>query len=329
MNIFVTGMGLVAPAVASPADLVRPDVPDPAEADPNWFDPVPHLGRRGWKYFSPATRYLLAAAYRATGRGPGDKAPQDGAGVRSGVCVGTHHAIGAIHAAMDLTVRQEGPAGLSPAELPGFSANMPASQLAISLACQAFSVTFTNPVTGALDALGFAMSALRRGRADRVLAAATDDACPAAGTSGGAAALLLTRDADPDGAHLRDIVSGFVPPTDAGGWDPALMADAARRIIAPTAGDRTVRYAFCGPAATAPLDEAVRAAFATTGTALRAVSYTGGDGRFGTVSPLLQLTGLLGEPGPGLVIAASGDGHITALTVTGAPAWTFGNSQHP
>ncbi|MDJ0346550.1 beta-ketoacyl synthase N-terminal-like domain-containing protein [Streptomyces sp. H10-C2] len=318
MNLSVTGVGLVAPGVRGARDLVLTDAPDPAEADRDWFDPVLHLGPRGWKYMTPATRYLLAAANAATGRSPGEKPPHAHDATRLGVCAGTHHSIGAMHARLDRTIREQGPAGLSPAELPGFSVNMPASQLAISMACRAFSVTLTNPVVGGLDAVLFAMSALRRGRADRVLATATEDACAAAGTLGGAAALMLDIDADQGSPQLTGGLSRFVPRAAHGGWEPAALTTAADRIAALGAGEHTVRYAFCGSAVAAPVDESVQKAFAAAGIALRTTAFTGGDARFGTVSALLQLAGLLEEPGPGLVVAVSDDGHLAAVTLLGA-----------
>ncbi|MBC2875733.1 MULTISPECIES: beta-ketoacyl synthase N-terminal-like domain-containing protein [Streptomyces] len=332
MTISVTGVGLIAPGVSTVEDLAASDVRvpadgvavggaptdgDPVDDDPGWFDPVPHLGRRGWKYLTPATRYLLAAANIATGREPGDKRALNGRATRSGVCVGTHRAIEAVHASMDRTVREHGPAGLSPAELPGFSANMPASQLAIGMACRAFSVTLTNPVVGGLDAVFFAMSALRRGRADEVLAAATDEACAAAGTLGGAAVLRLVRGRHPEAGRLVHCVSRFVPYSTAGGWEPTALRAAAHRISALGERERRARFAYCGSAATTPVAEAVREAFAGAGVVIEDAAFVGADARFGTVSPLLQLAGLLGGPGPGLVVAVSDDGHLAALTVDG------------
>ncbi|MEU3465614.1 beta-ketoacyl synthase N-terminal-like domain-containing protein [Streptomyces sp. NPDC006733] len=318
MTISVTGMGLLAPGVRGPGDLTGSGAPHPAEADQDWFDPVPYLGRRGWKYLTPATRYLLAAANEATGRRQGDGPPPGHDADRFGVCAGTHHSITALHARLDRSVREEGTAGLSPAELPGFSVNMPASQLAISLACRAFSVTLTNPVVGGLDAVLFAMSALRRGRADRVLATATEDADASAGTLGGAAALLLDRGADPAAAELTGGTSRFVPRSAGGGWEHGALTAAVGRVAAPHTTDQVVRYAFCGSAETAPVDEAVQEAFAACGVPVKPTAYTGSDARFGTVSALFQLIGLLHEPGPGLVVAVADDGHLAAVTVRGA-----------
>ncbi|MER0241315.1 beta-ketoacyl synthase N-terminal-like domain-containing protein, partial [Streptomyces sp. HSW2009] len=185
MNAYISGIGMVAPGVRTLDDLDGPQAPDAVPAD--WFDPVPFLGKRGWKYFTPATRYLLAAANEAQGTRHGDAPPADQVAERVGVTTGTHHSISAMHQRLDQIAREEGPAGMSPAELPGFSVNMPASQLAISLRCRAFSVTLTNPVVAGLEAVLFAASALAAGRADRVLATATEEAPAAYGVAFSAA----------------------------------------------------------------------------------------------------------------------------------------------
>ncbi|MFF2651054.1 beta-ketoacyl synthase N-terminal-like domain-containing protein [Streptomyces sp. NPDC058045] len=317
MNISVTGIGLVAPGVREPADLTRTG-PTAAETAEDWFDPIPYLGRRGWKYLTPATRYLLAAANEAAGRRHGDEPPAGHDAARSGIATGTHHSISAMHQRLDRSIREEGSAGLSPAELPGFSVNMPASQLAISMECRAFSVTLINPVVAGLDAVLFAVAALRRGRADRVLATATEHAAPGTGVLGGAAALRLDRTDGPAAGEVTGGLSRFVPRTGGGAWSEAALESTARKTAALAAGEPVLRYTFCGPAAAAPIDSAVREACAAAGTVLKDTVFVGADARYGTVSPLLHLAGLVQESGPGLVVAASDDGHLTAVTVRGA-----------
>ncbi|URN11044.1 hypothetical protein LUW77_00850 [Streptomyces radiopugnans] len=166
MTVLITAAGAVA------------EEPRPAEGDGTgaaaWFDPAAHLGKRGWKYLSPATRYLLAAGNQALGRRH-DEPPLTGAlAERFGVVTGTQYAIAGVHRRMDDTLATTGVQGISPAEVPAFSMNTPGSQLAISTGARAFSVTLTNPVTAGLEAVQFAVTALRTGRADRVVAAATD-----------------------------------------------------------------------------------------------------------------------------------------------------------
>lgn len=358
MNAYITGIGMVAPGVRTPGDLDGPQAPEEVAAD--WFDPVPFLGKRGWKYFTPATRYLLAAANEAQGTRHGDAPPAEQVAERVGVTTGTHHSISAMHQRLDRIAREEGPAGMSPAELPGFSVNMPASQLAISLRCRAFSVTLTNPVVAGLEAVLFAASALAAGRADRVLATATEEA-PAtygaqppaagpAGTLGGAAVLALDARPDPGAqgrAPLGEVIGGasrFVPVAADGSWQPRALETAVRRVLAlatdgddnsgtddssevngttaaggaggpsAAAGAPPLRYAFCGPAAAAPADEAFRKALADCGRPVAEQPPTrGADARYGTVSGILRIGHLLRAPGPWLVVAASADGHLTAV----------------
>ncbi|MBP0455077.1 hypothetical protein J5Y04_37000 [Kitasatospora sp. RG8] len=324
MSIVVSGQGLLVPGVRGPADLARPDAAPAAPAQ-DWFDPVAHLGRRGWKYLSPATRYLLAAANAALGRTHGDPAAEGRRADRFGISVGTHHAIGALHVRLDEEVRRDGAAGLSPAELPGFSVNMPASQAAISLGCRAFSVTLTNPVVAGLEAVVFGADALRRGRADRVLAGATE-AAPAAGGPpyDGAAALVLDVVGHGAAAGRPELLGGlsrFVPTGADGGPDPAAARAAAAQVAALAAragGAGRIGYAFCGPPGTRLLDEAVRHALESAGTRAEPVPSTGADARFGTTSGLLRLAALLGRPEPGLTVAVSADGHLSAVVARGA-----------
>ncbi|MBB5940151.1 beta-ketoacyl synthase N-terminal-like domain-containing protein [Streptomyces zagrosensis] len=337
MNAYITGIGMVAPGVRTLADLDASQAPDEVAAD--WFDPVPLLGKRGWKYFTPATRYLLAAANEAQGTRHGDAPPEGHAAERVAVVTGTHHGISALHQRLDHIAREEGPSGLSPAELPGFSVNMPASQLAISLRCRAFSVTLTNPVVAGLEAVLFAASALGAGRAERVLATATEEApAPAVAaarateagrTLSGAAALTLDAraDAGPGGrAPLGEVTGGtsrFVPVAADGSWQPRALEAAARRLTALVAdgasgagavGVPPLRYAFCGPACAAPADEALRKALVGSGGPMvEQAPSLGADARYGTVSGILRLAQLLRSPGPWLLIAASADGHLTAV----------------
>ena len=262
----VSGVGLVVPGAESPADLVRPAVPEPAD---DWFDPVRHLGQRGWKYLSWLTRYLLAA----TGQALGPAAPAGGAVApdRAATCLGSNHAISAMHAAMDATLRSEGVRGLSPAELPGFSVNTPASWLSIVRERRGFSVTLTDPLVAGLQALLLGVQAIRAGRVDDVLAGATEEApAPgrAAGTVTGGACVLALRAVRPgEDTALAEVCAGvsrFLPPR-AGRPDPDALAGAASAVARLVPPGADLPYAFCGPAGTGAVDAAVRAALAERG----------------------------------------------------------------
>jgi hypothetical protein len=318
---FLSGVGLVVPGAGSPAELVS--APGLAPAD-GWFDPVRHLGRRGWKYLSGPTRYLLAAASQALGPAGAVGEPRP-APDRAAICLGSNHAVSAMHAAMDATLRAEGVRGLSPAELPGFSVNTPASWLSIVRERRGFSVTLTDPLVAGLQALLLAVQAIRAGRVDDVLAGATEEAPPAgrteAAVTGGACVLALRALWEPGSqGGLTEVCAGvsrFLPPR-SGGPDPAAVAAAAAAVARLVPPGADLPYAFCGPVATGGVDAAVRAALAERGVRVLAARYPGADGGAASVSPLLQLAGLLHEHGGGLVVAAAAEGHLAAV-----PAWPY------
>ena len=299
VEVPVGGIAVVAAGVTGPADLLAPVAPDPG---PDWFDPVRHLGRRGWKYLTPATRYLLAAAALA---GTEDAEPPPPEAV--GVVTGTSDAIDAVHAEFDHIVRTEGVGGLSPAQLPGFSVNIPASQLAIATAARAFSVTLTNPGVAGLEAVLFAVAAIRAGRAAQVLATATEQGGNAV-PRGGAVAIRLAVAAPDPVAHVLGGASRFVP-VDA---DGSVAADRFAALLRGTSGP--VRLAVSGSDAAAVRD-LVTAGLARSGVDTVPVETLGAAGEYGTVSGLLQLAGLLCTPGPALAVTSSGAGHLAAVAL--------------
>ncbi|GAA2947486.1 beta-ketoacyl synthase N-terminal-like domain-containing protein [Kitasatospora cinereorecta] len=315
MNVWLTGTGAVAEGPTAPADV----------RDAAWFDPAEHLGRRGWKYYSPATRYLLAAGHRALGRRHDDPPLTGPPSLRLGVVTGTQYAIAHAHRRMDDTLRTEGVRAISPAEVPAFSMSTPGSQLAISTGARAFSVTLTNPVTAGLEAVQFALTALRTGRADRVVAAATDQAPDGERQHDGAAALVLSA---PDPAvragAIAEITGGlsrFLVRDADGGREPAALASAGRRIAALAAGTQGLRLVVSGPAGAAPLGAAVREAVATAvagaGGSLCDPAGTFAEARHCTVSGMLELIALARTGDPALLVSLSGSGHLTAVALRG------------
>ena len=295
--VLIAAPAVVAAGVHAPADLAGP-VADPG---PGWFDPVRQLGRRGWKYLTPATRQLLAAAALAAA---GPVPPE-----RAGVVAGTSDAIDALHLEFDRIIRTEGAAGLSPAQLPGFSVNIPASQLAIGRRAQAFSVTLTNPGVAGVDAVLFGAAAVRSGRADEVLAAATENGGGSV-PRGGAVAVRLT--ADPAGtvARLLGGATRFLPASTTSA--PAAVADRFAALVRSATGP--VRLAVSGPGA----DEVcgpLLVSLGRIGVNGVPIDPVGAAGEYGCVSGLLQLAAVFGEPGIALVVTTSGAGHVAALSV--------------
>jgi len=147
------------------------------EVDPNWFVEERFLGKRGYKYMTPATKYLLAASAAAlsdAGLSGNAYEPQD-----RGVVVGTNFAVLGTLDEMDRTILSEGADALRPMHAPNFSVNIPASYVSIQHHCRAFNVSFTDTIVAGLHALFFGAQALQEHRARVVIAAATEDAPPA------------------------------------------------------------------------------------------------------------------------------------------------------
>ncbi|MER6023000.1 beta-ketoacyl synthase N-terminal-like domain-containing protein [Streptomyces anulatus] len=316
MNIRITGSGAVT------------EQPGGSGEAP-WFDPAEHLGRRGWKYLSPPTRYLLAAGHLALGRRHDDPPLTGGGSRRLGVVTGTQFAIAHVHRRMDDTLRIEGVRGISPAEVPGFSMSTPGSQLAIASGARAFSVTLTNPVTAGLEAVQFAVTALRTGRADRVVAAATDQA-PTGGDRRGqhdAAAAVVLSAPDPAGSPrafsgITGGISRFIPQNGDGAPEPAALTRSGRRIAALTGDAQDVRLVVSAPAEAALLAAAVRdavaGAVAAAGGSVRDPERAVTESRHCAVSGMLELIALAGAEEPALLISVSESGHLTSIALNGS-----------
>jgi hypothetical protein len=314
--IVVTGDGVMCPVADSRAALAGSSPDAPADApDPvgDWFDPVVRLGRRGWRYQTPATRYLLAAAGAALAEAGLDPAllPPDS----TGVAVGTNFAAKPVVGRLDDMVRAEGAEWLSPAEAPNFSVNMAASHVSMKYAMRAFNLTLTDPVVAGLAAVLTLTTAIRRGRAVRGIAGATEERPDDPAASEGACCLVLeTADhAAARGASARAAIAGgfsrFLPP----GADPGVLDRPLARLLS-GGGGGPVPYAVVGDH---DLGKRIDDAVATRAPAgLLRRRYPGGDGRYATASPLLAAVGLSTEYGQGLVLATSPHGHVAALRLT-------------
>ena len=302
-----------------------------AGTDGSWFDPTEHLGARGWRYLTPATRYVLAASGLAMKDAGFDPAalPDD----QVGVAIGTNFAAAPVVGRFDDVVAEESAAGISPAEAPAFSVNIPASQISMRHALRAFNLSLTNPMVAGLEAVLTLRSALQRGRARAGIAGATEErpgpgaarvvGAPFAGE--GAACVVLER---ADDARDRAAPPG---PEVAGGFsifvghladDPVRLAEAVDRAVGPLLdGDGDLPYA--PPAGSFTLrdrvDDACRRAAERAGVTLAPVELPGGTGQEFTVSPVLQLAGLAAGPGAGLVLAAGPHGHLAAVRLRPAP----------
>lgn len=303
--VVVTGTGLVCPA-ASSVDALLAAGPEGTDPPGDWFDPVAHLGKRGWKYLTPATRYLLAAAGLVLADAKLN--PQRLMPESMGVVVGTNFAANPVVSRLDEIVIAKGADWLSPAEAPNFSVNIPASHISMKYAMRAFNLTLTNPIVAGLESVLTLASAMRRGRARLGIVGATEERPNGLSVSEGACCLTLeiAADAEERGITARAMV--------AGGFSRFMPADADLQVIGRALDaliesvDGPLPFTLIGD--DERLDEFVTA---RAGAKLVRCRFLGADGRYVTVSPLLQLLGLLTRHGRGLVVATSPHGHIAAI----------------
>ncbi len=321
-GVVITGIGPMCPLGTTARELAAGQRSGGAGGE--WFDPVRHLGPKGHKYFTPPTRYILAAAGQALADAglEADAYPR----AQRGVVVGTNFAAFATLEGMDRTVRGEGAEALQPMLAPSFSVNIPASQVSIKHAFQAFNVTLTSAMVAGLEAVLCGAAALRRGRARLVLAGATEDRPPAGvaellgipAVEGAACAVALetSEAASARGARAHARVGPgllrFVGPRPEGAEDA--LGEAVERFVASAIPAGAARVAYAPQRAPFRLNQVVdglvRRALRARGLEPVEVPAPGGDGSFATVSPLLQLAALAGAGGPGLVAAASPQGHV-------------------
>jgi len=321
--VVVSGIGLVCEAATSVPELLAATNGgarfDAADHRDNWFDPVAHLGTHGWKYFTPATRYLLAAAGLAladAGIDPSTRNPDT-----MGVIVGTNFAAHAVVAGMDQVVIDQGAHALSPAEAPNFSINIPASQISMRWAMRAFNLSLTNPTVAGMESLLMLAAALRRGRAQAGIAGAVEQ-YPGndvhATASEGACCLtaeLLPDVRRRDGVARAEVVGGFSRFLPTSSRDRSADLGRVFDTLVDAARPGPLPYVSLSGTSTSTeqLDTLCAERLSQAGTTLDRHEYLAIGGEQFTVSALLQVAGVIAEHGAGLVVATSPHGHIAAV----------------
>ncbi|HZM79783.1 MAG TPA: beta-ketoacyl synthase N-terminal-like domain-containing protein [Candidatus Limnocylindrales bacterium] len=299
--VVITGSGLVRETA-------------PPDAGPGaWFDPVPLLGRRGWKYLTLATRYLLGATHLAV-----NDAGLDPAGFPDesmGVVVGTNFAALPVFSRITRIVVSEGPEMISPAEAPNFSVNIPASTISMRYGMRAFNITLTNPMVAGLESVLTLSMAIRQRRARLGVAGATEERPDNRRIYEGACCFVM----EPvDEVTRREAVAKA---TVAGGWcrfsPPGnglrALRDPLSRLIGQSGDDVCYAVAADGDI-DSRLDELCQQTADRMGIRMRRMGEV--DGRYVSVSPMLHLAEQIAAGQHGLVLAASGHGHVAALRLT-------------
>ncbi|WP_431044252.1 beta-ketoacyl synthase N-terminal-like domain-containing protein [Streptomyces sp. P1-3] len=285
--------------------------------DAEGFDHRTALGRRGYKYLPTATQYFLAAAKRALESAGQDSLEAVHPELR-GAAVGTNSAAEALHDRMDRTVLQTSAADLSPALAPYFSINLFGSRPATEYALKGFNITLVGPRVAGFDALGTGQRCVALGRADWLLAGATEEALPptepgADASEAGAVALVLepaAAVAARGGAAYGRVAarSFFLPPR------AAHDATLARELV--DGALKELGHGLdTGLAATAVLDDSPVG---------RAVATALGGGtthvpaRAGCLEPVLRVAAALRAGGdrPSAVVTAAAEGNVAVCLVT-------------
>ncbi|WP_211288798.1 beta-ketoacyl synthase N-terminal-like domain-containing protein [Actinophytocola xinjiangensis] len=160
VNIVITGLGLALPGVETAGDLLGR--PDPSAAP---VDPAARLGKKGLRYKDRATQLALCAAADALREAALPE--QDGPDVA--VVVSSN--LGNVDTVCRVirTLDEETSRGLSPMDTPSLSSNVIASELAIRFGLRGPNLTVCSGETAGLDAVRWALTLLRAGRAGAVL----------------------------------------------------------------------------------------------------------------------------------------------------------------
>ncbi|MGW5097300.1 beta-ketoacyl synthase N-terminal-like domain-containing protein [Streptomyces nodosus] len=164
-QIVVSGVGPALPGVTAVEDLVTGPV-FPAEP----VDPAARLGKKGLKYKDRATRLGLCAAFAAlhdAGLRDAEGPLVEGGGV--GVVVASNYGNADTVCRVAATIAAETTRGTSPMDSPNASSNIIASEIAIRFKLSGPNLTVCNGDASGLDALHWAASMLRSGRAEQIL----------------------------------------------------------------------------------------------------------------------------------------------------------------
>lgn len=341
-QVVVTGVGPVCRAACGAAALETLEpahLAIPAAGD-DWFDAPRFLGPRGFKYMTPATRYMLAAAGLALDHAaiPEGTYAQE----QRGVMVGSNFAVAAVHDAMDRTILAESADALSPMEAANFSINLAASYVSLKHGCKGFNVCFTSAMVAGLEAVVFGANAIRGGRSGLLIAGATEGVPPApvgplvGGNlpNGGACAITMERAsaAAARGARVYGTfaagVLAFSRYSNRGDNDSTRLETVVERAVGRMnlpAGTFHLYRSAAHAGFNDQVADIVRRGLADRGIAVRDASTLASYGALFTVSPLLQLAYALSRQQNALIVTTSPFGHIAIVAFTAAADGTNGN----
>lgn len=318
-------IGKPGPGWATPANIATP-----------WFVPESYFGASGFKYLPNSARYLLAATKLLMddlALGECNYSEDD-----IGAIIGTNFGVLPVLEEMDEVLLTRGANALKPMQAPNFSVNVPASLASIKHGFRAFNITLTSAVVCGLEAILTGQHALRTGRAQLVIAGATEDMPPphvtaalGLGIDGGACVLALEKrvDVDQRGGRIHVKIGGgalrFIAPhtlqQDATGNDLYRLVDLELDRIIPQ-NVKEIRC-FCVGARDVfrqKVHAAIWRAFEMRKINLISTDGINDDAALTSVSPVLIAAKLATKGEAGLIAACSPQGHIGLLYLEGISA---------
>jgi 3-oxoacyl-[acyl-carrier-protein] synthase II len=222
----VTGVGVLLPGVAKPADLLAGALPARRRVDPALLP----AGRQALGKDRATLLGLVAARTALADAGllddDGLRVPGRSVATVVSSNYGNLQTVCRVAEALD----RQGPAGVTPLDLPGASSNVIASAVAIRFGLQGVNFMLCNGATSGLDAVGWAADVIEAGRAQRAVVVGVESADP----------VLERLMPDVPAARLVDSAAALVLE------DPRAAADRGRRRGVAVAG-----HARCGDLATA------------------------------------------------------------------------------
>jgi 3-oxoacyl-[acyl-carrier-protein] synthase II len=195
MKVVITGIGVISTVGIGAASVFESMLQGRAKAggEIEGFDPTVFLGKKGIRHFDRTALLLASAARLAL-----DESRFGTAGYAAdevGVVVGsTHGSIQAICEFDQESVR-DGPDYVNPQDFANTVINAPASRVAMLYQATGLNTTISTGTASALDALGYSVSMMRRGRVKAILCGAALGYSPEIARGYGAAGRLDLSDA--------------------------------------------------------------------------------------------------------------------------------------
>lgn len=191
-RVVITGLGIISPngigvdnfyqAIFNGVSGIKPvtlfntaDFKAKTAGEVSNFEPTKFLGDKGLRTLDRSTKLINSAAKLALDDA-GFVITQENSS-QTGIVVGT--SLGSLKSISDYDREAilEGPRYVNPALFPNTVVNSPASQVSIRFNIKGFNVTISTGFTSGLEAINYALNAIRQGRVKTVLAGAVEELC--------------------------------------------------------------------------------------------------------------------------------------------------------